>query len=90
MFIYRLPAQNKQYFSENFFMILDHYSSIYDNHLFLGEFNIEPNNSILISFMQSLKIFNIIKSNTCFKGNGTCIDLNLTNGNYCFKHSLCL
>ena len=38
--------------------------------------------------MQSLNLFNLIKSNTCFKGNGTCIDLILTNRRYyCFKHS---
>ena len=46
----------------------------------------EPNSPILI-FMQSLNLLNIIKSNTCFKGNGTCIDLILTNRKYCFKHS---
>ena len=37
--------------------------------------------------MQSLNLFNIIKSNTCFKGNGTCIDLIFTNRKYYFKHS---
>ena len=46
-----------------------------------------PNSPILRSFMQSFNLFDIIKSNTCFKGNGTCIDLNLTNRKYCFKHS---
>ena len=37
--------------------------------------------------MQSLNLFNITKSDTCFKGNGTCRDLILTNRKYCFKHS---
>ena len=37
--------------------------------------------------MQSLNLFNIIKSNTCFKENGTCKDLILTNRKYCFKYS---
>ena len=87
MCIYRPPAQNKQYFLENLSMIVDHYSSIYDNHIILGDFNMEPNSPILISFMQSLNLFNIIKSNTCFKGNGTCKDLILTNRKYCFKYS---
>ena len=68
-------------------MIVDHYSSIYDNLIILGDFNMKPDSPILISFMQSLNLFNIIKSNTCFKGNGTCIDLILTNRKYCFKHS---
>ena len=87
MCIYRPPAQNKQYFLENLSMIVDHYSSIYDNHIILRDFNMKPNSPILISFMQSLNLFNRIKSNTCFKGNGTCIDLILTNRKYCFKHS---
>ena len=85
--IYRPPSQNKQYFLENLSMITDQYSSIYDNHIILGDFNMEQNSPILISFMQSLNLFIIIKSNTCFKGNGTCIDLILTNRKYCFKHS---
>ena len=43
MRIYRPPAQNKQYFLENLPMIVDHYSSIYDNHIILGDFIMEPN-----------------------------------------------
>ena len=85
--IYRPPAQNKQYFLDNLTMVVAHYSSIFNNHINLGDFNLEPDSPILISFMQSLKLFNIIKSNTCFKGDGTCIDLILSNRKYCFKHS---
>ena len=44
----------------------------------------KPNSAILISF--SLNLFNIIKSNTCFKGHGICIDLILSNSKYCFKY----
>ena len=33
MCIYRPPAQNKKYFLENLSMIVDLYSSIYDNHI---------------------------------------------------------
>ena len=84
--IYRPPAQNKQYFL-NLTMIVDHYSSIYDNHIIPGDFNLEPDSAILVSFMQSLNLFNIIKSNTCFKGHGTCIDLIHTNRKCYFKHS---
>ena len=36
--------------------------------------------------MQSFSLFNLIKTNTCFKGKG-CIDLISTNRKYCFKHS---
>ena len=87
MRIYTSSTQNKQYFLENLSMIVDHYLSIYDNHIIVGEFNMEPNSPALISCMQSLNLFNIIKSNTCFKGNGTCIDLIITNRKHYFKHS---
>ena len=87
MCIYRPPKQNSQYFLENLSSIADHYSSIYDNYIFLGDFNMEPNWLALTLLMQSFNLFNLIKTNTCFKGKGTCIDLILTNRKYCFKHS---
>ena len=87
MCIYRPPKQNSQYFLENLSSIAHHYSSIYGNYIFLGDFNMEPNCLALTSFMQSFNLFNLIKTNTCFKGKGNCIDLILTNRKYCFKHS---
>ena len=74
MCIFRPLVQNKQYFSENSSRVVDHYSSICEC-IIPGDFNMEQNSLMLISFMQSLSLFNIIKSNTCFKGNGTFIDL---------------
>ena len=85
--IYRPPKQDSQYFLENLSLIIDHYSSIYDNHIKLGDFNMEPKNPKLESFMNSFNLYNLIKSNTCFKGSGSCIDLILTNRKYCFKHT---
>ena len=85
--IYRPPKQDSQYFLENLPLIIDHYSSIYDNHIILGDFNMEPKNLKLASFMHSFNLYNLIKSNTCFKGSGSCIDLILTNRKYCFKHT---
>ena len=85
--IYRPPKQNNQYFLENLSSIADRYSTIYDNYIFLGDFNMEPNCPALTSFMQSFNLFNLIKTNTCFKGKGSCIDLISTNRKYCFKHS---
>ena len=82
MCLYRTLAQNKHYFLENLSMIIGHYSSIYDNHIILGDFNMEPNSPILLPFMQSLYLFNIIKSNTCVKGKSTCINLILTKKKY--------
>ena len=76
MCIYRPPSQNKQYFLEKLSEIIDHFSSIYDNYINLGDFNMKPSDSILKTFMQSHNLFKLIKSNTCFKGTGSCIDLN--------------
>ena len=84
--IYRPPKQNSQFFLENLSSIADHYSGIYDNYIFLGDFNMEPNCLALTSFMQSFNFFNLIKTNAYLKVKGTCIDLILTNGKYCFKH----
>ena len=67
--------------------VIDHFSSIYDNYIILGDFNMEPSDSILKTFMQSHNLFNLIKSNTCFKGRGSSIDLILTNRKFCFKNS---
>ena len=72
---------------ENLLSIVYHYSGIYDNYIFLGDFNMEPNYYALTSFMQSFDLFNLIKTNTRFKGKGSCIDLFLTNRKCCFKHS---
>ena len=47
----------------------------------------EPNYPVLTSFMQSFNLFNLIKTDTYFKGKGSYIDLILTNRKYCFKHS---
>ena len=51
MCIYRPPSQNKQYFLGNLSEIIDHFSSIYDNYIILGDFNIEPSDSTLKTFM---------------------------------------
>ena len=36
MCIYRPPKQDSQYFLEHLSLIIDHYSSIYDNHIIFG------------------------------------------------------
>ena len=87
MCIYRPPSQKKQYFLDKLSEIKDHYSSIYSNCIILGDVDMEPSDSLLNAFMQSRNLFNLIKSNICFKRGGSCIDLILANRKFCFKNS---
>ena len=84
--IYKLPSQNCQYFLDSLHNIIDFYSGVYDNHILLGDFNMDPSYMKLLAFMEHYIYYNLIKKTTCFKGNGSCIDLILTNRKYCFKN----
>ena len=87
MCIYGPPSQKKQYFLDKLSEITNHYFSIYSNCIILGDVDMEPSDSLLNAFMQSRNLFNLIKSNICFKRGGSCIDLILANRKFCFKNS---
>ena len=55
--IYRPPKKKNPYVLDNSSLIADHYSSINDNYIILGDFNLELNRAVLASFMKSLKWF---------------------------------
>ena len=76
--IYRPPSQNKQHLSDKLPEIIDYYSSIYGNYIILGCFKMEAIDSLLNAFIKSHDLYNLIKSNTCFKRSGSCIDQILT------------
>ena len=73
--IYRPPSQNTEYFVNSLTKIIDNFANTHDNHLILGDFNLEPTDSALMGFLDSNNLTNLIKTNTCFKGKGSCIDL---------------
>ena len=77
--IYRPPSQNSEYFLKSLTKIIDYFANTDDNHLILCDFNLEPTDSALMGFLDSNSVTNLIKTNTCFKGKGYCIDLVLTN-----------
>ena len=53
--------------------------------IILGDFEIEVENKIIKSFLQKHTFYNIMKQNTCFKGDGgSCIDLLITNSKFSF------
>ena len=51
----------------------------------VGDFNIEVENKVMKSFLQEHTFYNMMKQNTCFKGDGgSCIDLLITNSKFSF------
>ena len=85
--IYKPPSQSNQYFLDILGDLLNIYSQDYDNKVILGDFNLEPSNPSIVSFMNNQNVFNLVKSSACFKGKGSCIDLILTNRKYSFKNT---
>ena len=85
MSIYRPPSQNREYFLNSLLKFINYFANTYDNHLILGNFNLEPTDSALMGFLDINSLTNLIKTNTCFKGKGSCIDLILTNTKFSFK-----
>ena len=53
--------------------------------MILHDFKLEPTGSALRGFLDSNSLTNLIKTNTCFKGKGSCIDLILTNKKFSLK-----
>ena len=86
--IYTPPSQCKSYFITELTKVLDKCRSNFENIVVLGDFNIEPTNQEMTTFMSDNDFINIIKSNTCFKtSTGTCIDLILTNKPKSFQNT---
>ena len=81
------PSQSNQYFLDMLGDLVDFYSQDYDNKVILRDFNLEPSNPSIASFMNNQNLFNLVKNNTCFKDEGSCIDLKLTNRKYSFKNT---
>ena len=85
--MYKSPSQSNQYFLDLLGDLLDFYSQDYDNKGILGDLNLEPSSPSIVSFMNNQNLFNLVKSNTCFTGEGLCIDLILTNRKFYFKNT---
>ena len=85
--IYRPPSQDSLFFLNSLTNIIAVFANKYDNYLIMGDFNLELGNTILTNFLDSNNLTNLIKTNTCFKGKGSSIDLILTNRKYSFKNT---
>ena len=85
--MYRSPLESLSCFPDSLTNMIDFFSSSYDNFIVMGDFNSQPTDSSMKDFMEANGFINLIKSNTCFKGKSSCIDLILANTKYSFKHS---
>ena len=88
--IYKLISLNSQYFLDNLSDLLDFYYNHYDNKVILRDFNLNPTDPLMMTFLNEHDLINLIKNNTCFKGEGSCIDLILTNRKFSLKTLLLL
>ena len=62
--IYRAPSRDSGFFIHSLTEIIDHFAAKYDNHLIMGDFNMEPNDPMFKSFLDSNNFANLIKTNT--------------------------
>ena len=85
--IYRPPSQNSEFFLNSLTSIINHFTKLFDNCIIIGDFNLEPSDIILKHFLDSNRLHNLIKGNTCFKGKGSLIDLILINRKFSFKNT---
>ena len=78
---YNPHKDNTSIFLTHLTPILDHYLSIYDNYILIGDFNSEPNEEIMKEFCEIYNLTSLIQEPTCFKSplNPSSIDLMLTN-----------
>ena len=64
--IYKLHLQNVQYFLNILADLLVFYSVQYDNKVVFGDFNLKPNNPILLDFLNEYNFTNLIKRTQLF------------------------
>ena len=77
--IYRPPDQNLDYFLSSITSLLDHYLTIYEDFVIMGDFNVNESNPVMETFLNQHNCKNIIKNKTCYKSlEGSCIDLIIT------------
>ena len=86
--VYKPQAQNATYFLNWLSQIIEFYSITYNKQVMIGNFNLTLNSKRMEEFMDLHSLINLIKTTTCFKRTGSCIDLLLTNQKCTFETSL--
>ena len=66
--IYRPPSQKSQCILNSISDMLDYYSSHYEYKVIFGDFSLNPVKPEMSTFLKAEKLTNLIKENTCLKG----------------------
>ena len=77
--IYIPPSHCKNYFITELTEILDKCRGSYDNTVISRDFNMQPTNQILETFLEDNNFVNLIKSNTCFKSKPGAMETGISN-----------
>ena len=86
--VYTPPSQCKSYFTTELTKVLDKWRGKFESIGVQRDFNMEPTNQEMTSFMADTAFINIIKSDSFFKtSTGTFIDLILTNKSKRFQNT---
>ena len=83
----RPPLDSLSRFLKSLTGIIDFFSSVYDNFILMSDFNAQRHDSAMKDFVKVNGLIILIKGNNDFKGQGSCIDLILTNRRFPFKYS---
>ena len=69
---------------------LDQLSATYDNLILIGDFNVEPEEEIMLDFLNLYNLKNLVKQKTCYKNpdNPSCIDWIPTNCHRSFENTV--
>ena len=88
--IYNPPNMNDKYFMDQLSKTIDFYNTRYDRVVLMGDFNLEPSTVFVETLCHSHDLHNLVKEDTCFKGQPRCYDLILTNCKYNFQNTMAL
>ena len=84
--IYRPPKQDINYFLTWLSNLIDVHNS--ERCIVIGDFNMDPQNKLILSFMEMQQLQNLVNFKTCFKSSeGSCIDLILSNKKNCLQYT---
>ena len=73
--VYKHRALDATYFLKWLSQIINFFSIMYEKQVIIRGFNAAADNKSMREFVGLYDLINLIKTTTCFKGTGSCIDL---------------